>query len=95
LGWTTSSGRDGRAVAHPLGWTTSTGKDGRAFGHALGASTDEGKDGRLLAVPGVGANELLFIHAHLLELVSQLKADSEAAEATNALLYWFVNDQDE
>jgi hypothetical protein len=61
----------------------------------LVALTDEGKDGRLLAVPRAGDSDLLFIYPHMLELVSELKTGSDAAEATNALLYWFINDQDQ
>jgi len=40
---------------------------------------------------GANASELLFMQARQLQLVSELKAEAGAAEATNALLYWFIN----
>jgi hypothetical protein len=93
--WTSREGRDGREVARPVDWTTSEGKDGRAVAYSLGAVTDEGKDGRVLVVPGAGASELFVAHAQVIALFQDLKQNSDADEALNVLLYWFINEQDE
>jgi hypothetical protein len=95
--WTWDEGFDGRRAVRPADWITSRGKDRRLIAHRVGVKTDQGRDGRLFVVPDAGKAEFILVDARLHAMVSELKQNSHltSTDATNLLLYWYINEQDD